>query len=74
MFKTGAKRTDGLCGNMDGNIANDWRKCSSKAKVTPNTVASLTAIGKSCRDYTHSAGNYIGGTKLNKTASEAGFK
>jgi hypothetical protein len=72
-FKTNERRVDGICGNMDGDIANDWRTCDDKIAVAVNDAASLDAIAASCKDFTHDAQGYRGGTKLNSTSYAAGF-
>jgi hypothetical protein len=71
-FKVSSNRALGMCGNMDGVISNDWRTCD-KLEVTPNDAGSLVQIADSCKDGTHDAQGYVGGTKLDKTAMEAGF-
>ena len=55
---------DGLCGNMDGDRHNDWRKCLTGEAVEENKVSSLEEIAESCKDGDNDGQSYIGGTKL----------
>ena len=75
-FKKDDKRVDGICGNMDGDIANDWRTCSISGKKwqkTVNNVNSLKKISSSCNDGINKGLNYMGGRKLDSTVIAAGF-
>ena len=74
--KVNDNRVNGICGNMDGDIDNDWRTClvsGTKYQKTPNTVKSLKKISQRCNDGTHKAQNYRGGTKLDGIAINANF-
>ena len=64
----GDAELDGLCGNMDGVIANDWRRCVDGSTCTPNTAGCLKDIATSCIDFSdgNDGAGYKGGTKLDK--------
>ena len=75
-MKVNDRRVNGICGNMDGDVDNDWRTClvnNQKYQKIVNSANSLAKISKTCNDGTHKAQHYVGARKLDSTAANAGF-